>query len=258
MITLTLPTTTKAAVASRAPSFLRAFAVEFRKLIDTRSGAALLGIAALLAGVFGGGAALTADARTDFGRIALMAGVPGGLILMVLAILLVTSEFTTRTASVTFTLNPRRSEVLAAKVAVVLVMALLVTALSVVAGALVMVVSPSVTGQNLPWTVNTARLAVFTATSALMACSGIALGLAFRNTPAPLVILLTWPMVASMVATASPAAAEALSYLDQAAAAGLAGGATGPAVVKVMTSFTVWVLVPGVIGTLRTLRGDLS
>lgn len=258
MTALAPATTIPTASTFRAPSFGRALVVEFRKLVDTRSGAALLTAAALLTGVFGGGAALTADTRTDFGRIALLAGVPGGLILMVLAVLLVTSEHTSRTASVTFTLNPRRAQVLAAKVAVVLAMAMLVTALSLAVAALVMVVSPLVIGHDLPWTLSVARLVGFTATNAIMACSGIAFGLAFRNAPAPLVILLTWPMFASMAATVNPAVAEALTYLNQGAAASLVDNATGLGLVKVVTSVAAWVLVPGVIGTLGHLRGDFS
>jgi len=255
---LTIPADTRGATLS-APSFMRTFAVEFRKLIDTRSGAALLAAAAVLAGVFGGGAALMADARTDFGRIAGLAGVPGGLILMVLAVLLVTSEFTTGTASVTFTLNPRRGRVLAAKTAVILVMTLVVTALAVVAAALILLVSPLLTGHSLPWTLDLARLAVFTATDALTACSGIALGLAFRNAPGPLVILLVWPMFSSLLSTASPELATALSYVDQGAAAGLIDDTTGGLpLIQLITSVIAWVLLPGAIGTLRTVRGDLS
>lgn len=44
----------------------------------------------------------------------------------------------------------------------------------------------------------------------------------------------------------------------RAAAAGLVGGITGLAVIKVITPVVAWVLVPGAIGTLRTVRGDLS
>ncbi|WP_143483553.1 ABC transporter permease subunit [Propionicimonas paludicola] len=256
MTTPALATTTSR--SAQLPRMLRTFAVEFRKLVNTRAALALLASAAVLAGVFGGGAALTAGPHTDFGQIARLAGTPGGIVLMVMAVLLITSEFTTRTAAVTFTLNPRRGEVLAAKVAVILVMTLALTVLSVIAAALVMQVAPLMTGRHLPWTMDLPRLAVFTATSALMACAGLAFGLAVRNAPAPLVILLVWPMVSSMVSTASPASTAVLDYLDQGAAAALLVEPMGPAIAKLATSVLVWVVVPGVIGTVRLLRGDLS
>jgi hypothetical protein len=113
--------------------FLRLVRVELRKMVDTRSGRWLL-IAIL---------ALSATALTwmlthlDPGRVAFTnvldtALVPVDVILPVVGIMAMTSEWTQRTALTTFTLSPRRIPVLFAKL--VAAVALAMTVVSVVVG----------------------------------------------------------------------------------------------------------------------------
>src|SRR5690242_10174181 len=81
--------------------------VELRKVVNTPAGIAICAVSAVLAGVFGAGAVLYRH-PAGIGSIALLAGAPGGTLVPVLAILLVTAERTHRTALATYALTPQR------------------------------------------------------------------------------------------------------------------------------------------------------
>ena len=111
------PTTT---VATRdAPSaipFSRVVSVELRKMFDTRSGFWLLasiGITALIA--TGAVIAFAPDSELTFETFATAIGFPIAVILPMIAILSVTSEWSQRSGLTTFTLVPHRSRVVLAK-----------------------------------------------------------------------------------------------------------------------------------------------
>lgn len=238
-------------------SLARVVAVEGRKLIDTRAGRALIGAAVAGVGLFAGGRAAFPTGGTDLGDLATMAMWPGGLGLMVLALLLVTSEFSGRTASVTFTLDPRRGRVLAAKVSVVVAMVLVVSVLALAAGALMVLVVPPITGEALGWGVDPSRLAAGTGANLVSALAGLAWGLVFRNAPAPIVVLLAWPTLSTLVGAVSPTASEATAYLSLEPTFALVAGEPA-ALPKLVTSVAFWVILPGLVGTRRLLRTDLT
>jgi ABC-2 type transport system permease protein len=110
-------------VASR-PSFARLTSVELRKMIDTRAGAwLLLGVGTLtIAFVVARVVGKDAD-HTLSGLFVDPLEVPSTF-LPLIGILLVTSEWTQRTALVTFALVPRRLRVLGAKIAAGIVLAI--------------------------------------------------------------------------------------------------------------------------------------
>ena len=124
--------------------------VELRKMADTRSGKWLLiGIGVITLAVIGI-FYVTADPadRTFFNFMAATNG-PQGLLLPVLGILLVTSEWTQRTALVSFTLTPVRSRVLLAKVLGGLIAGMAAIALTVVVAVLATLsVEPTTPGRR--------------------------------------------------------------------------------------------------------------
>jgi ABC-2 type transport system permease protein len=111
-------------VASR-PSFVRLTSVELRKMFDTRAGAWLvLGVVALTV-VFLMARVLAENAdHTLTGLFVDPLEVPSTF-LPLIGILLVTSEWTQRTALITFALVPRRLRVLAAKIAAGIVLSVI-------------------------------------------------------------------------------------------------------------------------------------
>lgn len=245
-----------AATTAAASALLRACTVEARKLVDTRTGWVLTATAALLSGAFAGGRALFPTPETGFAQLASMASYPVGIIAMVMAVLLVAGEFA-HTAAVTFTLEPRRGRVVAAKALVVVALAIVATALAFLAAALVMLVAPAITGHPLGWTADAARFGVLFGNNVFVALAGFALALAFCNAPAPLVVLLVWPTVALLVASLSEAAGTVVSFLAVDPLFALETAADGLGWARVATATLLWIIAPAALGAARLLHADL-
>ncbi|WP_020015041.1 hypothetical protein [Promicromonospora sukumoe] len=229
--------------------------VELRKLVDTVSGAVLIGVAVVLAGVFGGGALLVRPGAS-FSEVAQLAGVPGGTLVTVMAIMLVTAERTHRTALVTYVVTPRRGQVVAAKAVAAATLALTLVVLAVAAAAVIVPVGAVVTGKEASWAVDAAALTSWAAGTLVGALSGWALGLAINNAPAAIVLVLVWPMATGLLANV-PALAPVLPWLDSAAVSGFGDGVDQGELGRFLTGLAVWVAVPAVVGLVRALRGEV-
>jgi ABC-2 type transport system permease protein len=105
-----------AAAPPAGPSLVRLTGIELRKMVDTRSGRWLLATVALLIAATIVISVLVGEA--DLHRLDGMfefALAPIGILLPILGILSVTSEWSQRTTLLTFALVPRRERVTAAK-----------------------------------------------------------------------------------------------------------------------------------------------
>lgn len=259
--TLTVPrraaATTRADDPSTVRQLARACLVELRSLLNTRAGIALAVGAVLGIGVFAGGRAAFPADDTALGVLVTMASWPGGLAAMVASVLLVTNEFSTGTISATLALQPRRGIVLTAKALVVTGLVLLVTAVALLAGVLMVLVVPLVTGQDLQWTLSLARIAAGTGVNLLTCLAALAWGLVARNAAAPIVLLLVWPTLSSLMSAVSPRVGELLAYLSLDAPFAVANAQPG-AVLQLLTASLVWVLLPGIPGARHWLRADMS
>ncbi|HEY9292131.1 MAG TPA: ABC transporter permease, partial [Microlunatus sp.] len=115
-------------IPSVANRFDRQVLVELRKSVDTRSGRTLvIIIAALVLVVLAIQIALGRSVDgigLSFGDLALTTGTATAMLLPILGILLITSEWSQRTTLITFTLEPRRTQVIAAKLVAGVIMAL--------------------------------------------------------------------------------------------------------------------------------------
>jgi ABC-type transport system involved in multi-copper enzyme maturation permease subunit len=123
----------KAAPAGRdaRPGLARLTRVELRKMVDTRSGFWLLAAVAglTLLAVLITALAAHEDQKT-FSHILSNGLQPAGILLPVVGILLVSSEWSQRTALVSFALVPGRSRLIGAKVLAGIVLALAATAVA--------------------------------------------------------------------------------------------------------------------------------
>lgn len=121
----------------RRPGLARLTRVELRKMVDTRSGfwlqLAVLGltVVAVLITVLAGH-----DDDKTFRHVVSNALQPAGILLPVVGILLVSSEWSQRTALVSFALVPDRPRLIAAKLLAGIVLALAATAVAVAIAAL--------------------------------------------------------------------------------------------------------------------------
>lgn len=254
-MTTTSPTSRATYADAHRPALLRLTRVELRKLVDTPSGIALVAAGALLAGVFGGGAALFLEGPT-FGAIARMAGTPGTMLLPVLTILLVTSERHHRTALTTYALVPTRRPVLGAKALAVVALGLVTAALSLAAAAMIVPVGSFITDTSIPWTIEWSAHLWLTAGIVLAGLSGFAVGLLTGNAPAALSIVLAWPVV-DLLMSVVPEVATALSWVDINAVLTLADGIAPVDVARVLTGIAVWIVLPGVLGMVRELTTEV-
>ena len=117
-------------------SFPRLTFVELRKMVDTRAGFWLQVATALLTLVVLTLFCIFADTEDLIFRDAFaLATLPGLILLPIIGILLVSSEWSQRTALITFTLVPKRMRVMSAKIAASLVLGLIVLVIAFVVAA---------------------------------------------------------------------------------------------------------------------------
>src|SRR4051794_7924736 len=201
---------------------------------------------------------LVGDAADHTFQSVLDAGLqPAAVVLPVLGILLVTSEWSQRTGMITFTLVPVRSRVLGAKLIASLVLALatLVMAVAVVAAG-VLVASPGIEGT---WT----DAAALIGQSAVFLTTGMVVGVAFgavlrASTPATVALValpITWTAVASLSFFADAApwldTRLALAPLHQEVLSATQWAQAG-------TALALWMLSPLLIGIWRITRQEVA
>ena len=176
---------------------LRVVSVEIRKMFDTRSGFWLLasiGITSFLAM-----AAVIVFAPTDlqtFETYATTIGAPVAIILPMIAVLAVTSEWSQRSGLTTFTLVPGRWRVIAAKGVGTLLVAVVAMVLTIGTGVLGTVVGSSISGTTTSWE----TLSVSGSFNTLVAGTvnmaiGFMLGVLIRSSPGAIVAYFVYTLV---------------------------------------------------------------
>lgn len=183
----------------RAPTpipFGRLVRVELQKMFDTRAGFWLctsIVIVAVLAQV-----AITAfgpDSMITFEFYATAMGAPLSIILPLIAILAVTSEWSQRGGLVTFTLVPHRGKVVAAKGLAALLVGVCASVVSIGIGAVGYLVGSLVTGVERNWDLSTTA-ALLTGLALMIALGmGFVLGLLFRSSPGAIVAYFVYAML---------------------------------------------------------------
>jgi hypothetical protein len=235
------------------PSFGRLTFVELRKMVDTRAGfwlQLLVAVITLAAVVVICIVADTGDAT--FQDLFTIAMTPGAVLLPIVGILLVSSEWSQRTALITFTLVPRRMHVMGAKVAAGLALGVILLALSLLVAA---VATLAIGGE---WTLGADIFGQITLLVLTAMVTGIAFGALFLSS-APAIVLsfvlpLGWAAIASIrflndagewldtTRTTAPLTERALSGTEWA---------------QLGTSQALWLLLPLAIGLIRIARGEI-
>lgn len=176
----------------------RLIRVELRKLVDTRAGKWLLiSIAAIctlvMIVVLWVGTVQGAD--LTFNEFSAAMGTPMGVLLPVLGILSVTSEWGQRTGLVTFTLEPRRSRTIIAKLVSGLIVAVASIILAFGIGALGNVLFGLFTGAPPVWNVSlTAVLGILLAQTIGLVL-GFGFGMLILNSAAAIVLFFVYSFV---------------------------------------------------------------
>ena len=183
---------------------------------------------------------------------------PQGLLLPVLGILLVTSEWSQRTALVSFTLTPARGRVLLAKVLGGLLAGLAAIALTVVVAALATVVA----GADNAWAqVGVDDLGKFVLLQATGILQGLAFGLLFLNSSAAIVSYFVAADGAQHPGAFWTAMAEVQPWFDLWSSQSplfLGGNLTSEQWAQCATSTLLWVVLPFAVGLVRVLRAEVK
>lgn len=262
-------TTTRPALATQvrpasSVGFGRLSAIELRKLVDTRAARWLLAATAATAALGAGAMVLVATSPDlpPIGAQAFVATSTGavGLLLPVMAILLVASEWTQRGALVTFTLEPRRLRVLAAKLVAAVVAAVAMSVLAAGMGYLTAVGFDVASGGGMNLRVDPGALGWLTAETVLGTVQGVALGVLLMNTAAAVAVFLLAPIALQFAGLLGPQIAEIVSWISTTIGmvqvdAPLDGGAHWG---KVAVTTAFWVVLPLVLGAVRLLRHEVK
>jgi ABC-2 type transport system permease protein len=238
---------------SARPSLLRLAAVEARKMVDTRAGFWLLLLTALAA--VGGmiGERLSVGEDVAFGRMYLTAIATASLLPPVIAVLLVTSEWSQRTGLITFTLVPARGRVVAAKLIAALALAVAVSLFCLLLAA---IGAATAGGEG----IEAAELGRGFLYQAISVAIGVGIGLVVMNSPAAIVLLFLGPLLMATVGAISESLNDVTSWLDQSVMESLVDlpDLSGEEWQKVAVTVAFWALLPLAAGMLRLRRGDID
>jgi ABC-type transport system involved in multi-copper enzyme maturation permease subunit len=241
------------------PSLARLTAVELRKSADTRAGRWLLGITGLIAvGVVV--VLLCVGDRDDltFSGLYQPALLPLAILLPVLGVLAVTSEWSQRTALTTFALVPVRSRLVAAKLAASVVLSILAAAAGFAVAAAGNLIGQFAGGDG-GWHVTGAELDYAVLFLVVNMLVGVGFGLLLMNSAAAIVLLFLLPTLWSLLGSLVHGLHGAAQWLDLNSTTEplLSNQMTAPAWARLAVSVVVWVLLPLAAGLLRQSRREV-
>jgi ABC-2 type transport system permease protein len=174
----------------------RLMKVELRKMFDTRAGfwlMASVGILSVLAS-----AAVIAwapDSAINQETFATAIGMPLSVVLPVIALLSITSEYSQRTGLTTYTLVPWRGRVVAAKLLVTVAIGVASMFVALAVGAVGNLVGSAVTGLDPVWSISAEEFGLVTLANVLGMLVGFMLGVVLRSSAAAIVGYFVYSLV---------------------------------------------------------------
>ena len=243
--------------ADTRPGLGRLTVVELRKMTDTRAGFWLQLAIVVLTFVVVAVVVLFGDAKDQTLRSMLSVAVaPASVLLPIVGILLVSSEWSQRTAMTTFALVPRRPRVLAAKLLASVVLSLIALGLCVV----VAVVGTALAAPGLAdtWSLSAALWGQNVVSLATGMIGGVALGAALLAS-APAIVLsfvlpIGWAIVGRLAGLDAVArwldGTYSLAPMTEHAMSAMEWARAG-------TTLALWMVLPLLIGLWRITRGEI-
>ena len=250
----------------RPVSFATLTKVELRKSYDTRAGFWLLLVTAVLTSVamvvvFIVGA--TQDVALSLGSFLGTTAYTSSFLLPVLGIMLVTGEWGQRTAMVTFTLEPHRGRVIAAKLVAGLLLALAVAVIAMVV-AVVATALYALTPNGATWSLDDVSIWGFGLSQLFAMLTGFALATLLLNTAAAIVVYFAYsfvlPVLFLLGANYIGWFADLRPWIDFADAQRplFDGSMTGSGWGHLLVSGLLWLGLPLALGLWRVLRAEVK
>jgi len=266
--------TTIAAHIVRAPvaegphvPLARVTRVELRKMFNTRSGFWLIASIAISAVLAACGVILWApDDQLTYSTFATAIRFPVVVILPLIAILAVTSEWSQRTGLTTFTLIPHRSRIITAKAISSVLIAVAAMVLTFAVGALGNLASAALTGTALVWDVTWTQCLYYVLGMILSLLIGFMLGVLIRSSTAAIVayFVLTFvlPTIFGLLAQSQQWFRDLQPWVDvQFAQSGLFvfdQALTGEQWANIAVTGLTWLLLPLAIGLRFVVRAEVK
>jgi ABC-2 type transport system permease protein len=250
-------TTTADLGRDHRPPLGRLTRVELRKMYDTRAGFWLLlsGVlitlaTALITTLTGSDEHHTLAETLDNCTQAI------NVLLPVVGVLLVTSEWSQRTALLTFTLVPQRGRVLSAKILASLVLAIAAVLVALVLSALCVALNPAATDASHLDLGLLGQSALYTMISMLI---GVGFGAALLLSAPAIVAIFVLPLAWTAVSHLVPGLDGLSKWTDQSETFSLLTDhpLSAHEWAQVLTTTLLWAALPLAVGTWRFLRGEI-
>ena len=243
----------------------RVVRVELRKMFDTRSGfwliasIAITGFIATIAT-----SAFAPDAELTDYNFAKAVGFPITVILPMVALLSITSEWSQRSGLTTFTYVPSRSRVIWAKTLSSVTVAIASMLFAFVIGAFGNVVGSTIAGTSTVWDLSVGHALTIVLGNLVSLSIGTMLGMLLRSSAGGLVmyfvLVLLVPNLSGLLAASQDWYAKLQPWVDlpNAQTYLFEGMQTGAQWAHVATAATLWIVIPGIFGLRRVMRSEVK
>jgi ABC-2 type transport system permease protein len=239
---------------------------ELRKMFNTRSGLWMLMSIGLLSVVATCAVIIFApDSAVTYESFASAIGFPMSVILPMIAILAVTSEWSQRSGLTTFTLMPSRGRVIGAKAIATLLVGLGSMAVAFAVGALGNVAGSALAGVDTVWDISLSMAPQMVLGDLVGMAIGFTLGVVLRNSAAAIVgyfvVSFVMPGVLVLLAQVRPWFEDLQPWIDwNETQVVLFDGATNTGEEWAMLASTtmIWIVIPLVVGLLSLRRSEVK
>jgi ABC-2 type transport system permease protein len=262
-------TTMERVTATSAPDLrpipmTRIVEVELRKMFDTRSGFWLM--ASIVAtSVIASGAVIIfgKDGDQSYGSFAQAFGIPMSVILPIVAVLAITSEWSQRSGLTTFTLVPHRGRVVGAKALATAVVAVVSMVTAFAIGAVGTLVGSAIHGTDVVWDISFVDALYITAGYSLGMAMGFMLGALIRNSAGAIVGYFVYSFV---VPTLSGLLATQAWWKDAQPWADFSfdqfrlydGGLSAQQWAQTGVAGLIWLVIPLTVGVVMLMRSEVK
>jgi hypothetical protein len=245
--------------------FSRLLKVELTKMFDTRAGFWLIvGIAATAVIATASVIVFAPDSALTYDNFGAAIGVPMTLLLPVMAILSVTSEWSQRSGLTTFTLVPHRGRVIWAKMIVAMAVGAVSIGVALAIGALGNLLGSTIAGVPTIWDISGNQIVLLVFANVLNLLIGFMLGVLIRNSPGAIVGFVVYsfvlPTLSLLLGNFQDWWKDSRPWLDFNWAQGelYDGHLTATEWAQLGTSGLIWLVLPLAVGLVMVMRSEVK
>jgi len=243
----------------------RIVTTELRKLLDTRSGFWTVAGIAIVSMVTTGAVILWADRdELTYRTFTTAISVPITLLLPIIAILSVTSEWSQRTGLTTFALVPHRGRIVLAKAIAAVLVAAVAIPVAFATGALGNVAGTAIAGVDPVWDLTATDLGLLMLANVLCVLVGFTLAVLVRSSAGALTAYFIYAFVLPSIALVLAQSQDWFHDLqpwvdfDFAQNALMDGSVTGQQWTQLAVTGVIWLVVPLAVGLRAVVRAEVK